>query len=160
VIINKPSTPAGNKGKTPFFCLSGNVQNVMSDKLNKNRSKGNPNSLSTKTMKRAIQSVISKRDYLIKLAGQLDAKMEITDPGGLTIKDMLTRAIPINTPPVKTTKSKLCGLMVDVWAVLQPVTANVSIGHVEMHKLQQYIKLMSRIEMSASGEIHEADNAD
>ncbi len=112
MVINKPSTPAGNKGKTPFVCLSGNVRNVMSDKLNKNWSKGNLNSLSTITMRKAIQSGIGKREYLIELLGKLDAKMEITDGGGLTIKNMLTRAIPINTPPIKMTKSKLCGLMV------------------------------------------------
>jgi hypothetical protein len=73
---------------------------------------------------------------------------------------MLTGAIPINTPPIKTTKSKLCSLMVDVWTVLRPVTVNMSIGRVEMHDLQQYIKLLSRIEMLASRKIHEADNAD
>jgi hypothetical protein len=80
--------------------------------------------------------------------------------GGLTIKAMLTRAIPIDTPPVKTSKTKLCGLMVNVWAVLGPVTGNVSIRHVEMHDLQQYIKLMSRIERLAIHKIHEANNID
>jgi hypothetical protein len=35
VCINKPSMPVENKGKTPFVCLSGNVWNVMFDKLNK-----------------------------------------------------------------------------------------------------------------------------
>ncbi len=82
VVIDKPSTPAGNKSKTPFVCLSGNVQNMMSNKLNKKWSKGNPNSSSTKTMTKAIQSVIGKKEYLIELAGRLDTKMKITDGGG------------------------------------------------------------------------------
>jgi hypothetical protein len=86
--------------------------------------------------------------------------MKITDGGVLIIKDMLTRAIAINTLPIKTTKSKLCSLLVNVWAVLRPFTANVSIGHVEMHALHQYIEHMSRIQMLASREIHEANNAD
>ena len=87
---------AGNKGKTPFVCLLGNVWNVISDKLNKNWLKVNLNSSSIETMRVAIQSLIINREYLIGLAGGLDAMMEIPDGGGLTIKDMLTRAIPIN----------------------------------------------------------------
>jgi hypothetical protein len=159
VVINEPPRVVGNKGKTPFVCLSGNVRNVISDKLNKNWSKVNPNSSSTETMRVTIQSLIVNREYLISLAGGLDATMETPDGGGLTIKDMLTRAIHINIP-AKTGKSKLCKVMVNVWAVFKPVSANVSIGHVEMHDLQQYIKLMTRVEMTVRREIQEADKVD
>jgi hypothetical protein len=40
-------------------------------------------------MRVAMQSLIVNREYLIGLAGGLDATMEIPDGGGLTIKDML-----------------------------------------------------------------------
>ena len=79
--------------------------------------------------------------------------------GGLIIKDILTRAILINIP-ANMGKSKLCKVMVNVWAVFRLVSASVSIGRVEMHYLQQYIKLMTRVEMMARREIQEADQVD
>jgi len=79
--------------------------------------------------------------------------------GGVTIKDLLTRAIPINIP-AKIGKSMLCKFMVDVWAVLKPVSTNVKIGRAEMHDLQQYIELMNRMEATAMSVINEANNTD
>ena len=35
--------------------------------------------------------------------------------------------------------------MVYVWAVFKPVSAHVSIGRVEMHDLQQYMELITRV---------------
>jgi hypothetical protein len=45
----------------------------------------------------------------------------------MTIRDLLSKAIPINFA-AKTMKSKVCEFMVNVWAVLQVVITNVSIG--------------------------------
>jgi len=67
--------PAGNKGKTPFICLPGNVPNLLSNKLNTKCSKVNPNSSSTETMRMAMQSLVRNREYLVGLAGGLDATM-------------------------------------------------------------------------------------
>jgi len=110
-------------------------------------------------MRMAMQSLVRNREYLVGLAGGLDATMSFEDGGGVTIKDLLARAIPINIP-AKIGKSKLCKFMVDVWAVFKPVSANVKIGRAEMHDLQQYIELMTRVEATARREIHEADNID
>jgi hypothetical protein len=83
MVINESPRVVGNKGKTQFVCLSGDVQNVINDKLNKNWSKVNPNSSSTETMRVAIQSLIVNREFLIGLARGLDAStLEITDGGG------------------------------------------------------------------------------
>jgi len=71
---------------------------------------------------------------------------------------LLARAIPINIP-AKIGKSKLCKFMVDVWAVLKPVSTNVKIGRAEMHYLQQYIELMNRMEATVRRAINEANNA-
>ena len=127
--------------------MPGYVRNTISNKLNTKCSKVNPILLSTETMRVAMQTIIKNRAYLVSLAGGLDATMsfKVRGKGGVTIKDMLMRAISLNIP-AKIGKSKLCKFMVDVWAVFKPVSANVKIGRAEMHDLQQYIKLMTRVE--------------
>ena len=69
-------------------------------------------------MKRIFEAVVGKREYLLELMGGLDASMEIFEGGGMTIRDLLSKAIPINFA-AKTMKSKVCEFMVNVWAVLQ-----------------------------------------
>ena len=46
--------------------------------------------------------------------------------------------------------------MVNVWAVFKHVSANVSIGHAEMHNLQQFIEMMTRVETTARCEIRDS----
>ncbi len=45
----------------------------------------------------------------------------------------------------------------NVWAVLQVVIANVSIGREARHDLQHYLNLLTRIEAVARREISEAE---
>mgnify|MGYP006195072789 CR=1 FL=1 len=143
--------PAGNKGKTPVICLTGDILRVMQDKLNANATSGNVNSTLAETLKRIFEAVVGKREYLLELTGGLDASMEIPEGGGMTIRGRLTKAIP-DQFMAKTTKSKVCEFMVNVWAVLQVVIANVSISHDARHDLQQYLNLMTRIEAVAGRE--------
>ncbi len=103
--------------------------------------------------------MVGKRGYLLELAGGLDASMEIPEGGGTTIRDLLSKAVPIRFA-AKTTKSKVCKFMVNVWAVLQVVIANVSIGREARHDLQQCLDLLTRIEAVARQEISEADKQD
>jgi hypothetical protein len=49
--------PVGNKGKTSFVCLSGDIRRVMLDKVKANASKGNPNASSHEVAKTMLQSV-------------------------------------------------------------------------------------------------------
>jgi hypothetical protein len=138
----------GNKCKTPFICLTGDILRVMQDKLNANATNGNVNSTSAETLKRIFETVVGKRGYLLELTGGLDASMEIPEGGGMTIRGLLSKAIPI-TFATKTTKSKVCEFMVNVWAVLQVVITKVSIGRDVRHDLQQYLDLLTRIEAVA-----------
>jgi hypothetical protein len=61
----------GNKGKTSFVCLSGDVRRVMLDKAKENSSKGNLNALSHEVTKTMLHSVVVRRAQLIELAGGL-----------------------------------------------------------------------------------------
>jgi len=78
VVVRTPR-PAGNKGKTPFVCLTGDILRVMQDKLTANATSGNVNATSAETMKRIFEAVVGKREYLLELAGGLDASMEIPE---------------------------------------------------------------------------------
>ena len=64
---------------------------------------------------------------------------------GSIIKDMLTKAIPINIP-AKMGKSKLCESMVNVWAVFKPARPST------VHQTDDIW-----VEMTTRHEIHEAD---
>jgi hypothetical protein len=112
-VVGPPLRSAGNKGKTPFICITGDILRVMQDKLNANATSGNVNSTLAETMKRIFEAVVGKRGYLIELAGGLDASMEIPKGGGTTIRDLLSKAIPIRFA-AKITKSKVCEFMVSV----------------------------------------------
>jgi hypothetical protein len=158
-VVGPPLQPAGNKGKTPFICLMEDILRIMQDKLNANATSGNVNSTSAETMKKIFEAVVGKRGYLLELAGGLNASMEIPEGGGTTISDLLSKAIPIRFA-AKTTKSKVCKFMVNVWAVLQVVIANVSIGREARHNLQQYLDLLKRIKAVARREISEANKQD
>lgn len=158
VVVRTPRL-AGNKGKTPFICLTGDILRVMQDRLNKNFSQGDPNSTSIETMKSSVGRVVERRVYLLELAGGLDASMEIPNAGEITIKDLLSKVIPIHIP-VKITKIKVCQIMTDIWSVLQVVVANVSIRKDASHDLQRYLDLMMRIEATARRAISEADERD
>ena len=46
-------------------------------------------------MQRIFEAVGGKRGYLLELAGRLDASMEIPEGGGTTIRDLLSKAIPV-----------------------------------------------------------------
>jgi hypothetical protein len=81
--------------------------------------------------------------------------MEIPNAGEITIKDLLSKVIPIHIP-VKITKIKVCQIMTDIWSVLQVVVANVSICKDASHDLQRYLDLMMRIEAAARRAISEA----
>jgi len=151
--------PAGNKGKTPFICLPGDIQCIMQDRLNKNFSQGDPNSTSVETMKSSVGRVIERRVYLLELAGGLNSSMEIPDAREITIRDLLLKVIPIHIP-AKIAKIKVCQMMTDIWSVLQVVVANVSIRKDASHDHQRYLGLMMRIEATARRAISEADERD
>ena len=68
----------GNKGKTSFVCLSGDVRRVMLDKVKANAFKGNPNASSHEIAKTMLLSVVARRMQLIELVVGLDAT--IGDP--------------------------------------------------------------------------------
>ena len=88
-----------------------------------------------------IKKVFERRVYL-----WLNASMQILNAAGVTtIRDLLSKATPLSDP-TKILKCKVCQIMVDVWAVLQVVVANVRIGKDVSHNLQQYLDLMMRVE--------------
>jgi hypothetical protein len=140
VVVRTPRL-AGNKDKTPFICLTGDILRIMQDRLNKNFSQGDPNSTSIETMKSSVGRVVERRAYLIELAGGLDASIEIPNAGEVTIKELLSKVIPIHIP-VKITKIKVCQIMTDIWSVLQVIVTNVSIRKGASHDLQRYLDLM------------------
>jgi hypothetical protein len=98
--------PTGNKDKTPFISLPGDIQRIMQYRLNENFSQGDPNSTSVETMKSSVGRVIERRAYLLELAGGLKASMEIPNAGKFTIRDLLSKVIPVYIP-VKITKIKV-----------------------------------------------------
>ena len=105
---------AGNKGKTPFVCFTGDILRVMQDKLTANATSGNVNARSTETMKRKFEAGVGKRGYLLELGGGLDSSIKIPKGGGMTIRGLLTKVIPVKFA-AKITKSKVCEFMVTVW---------------------------------------------
>ena len=103
-----------NKGKIPLSCLPGDVQQIMQDKLNDNSSRGNVDSSSGETLRRIFNCIVKNRVYLLELAKELDATMEILgDDKEVMIHDLLADKIPIFFTP-RTSKSKVCELMVGV----------------------------------------------
>jgi hypothetical protein len=62
----------------------------MQDKLTANAIRGNVNSTLAETMNRIFNAMIGRRGYLLKLAGELDASMEIDEGGGTTIRSLLS----------------------------------------------------------------------
>jgi hypothetical protein len=122
----------------------------MQDRLNENFSQGDPNSTSVETMKSSVGRVVERRAYLLQLMGGLNASMEIPNAGEITIRDLLSKVIPIHIP-VKITKIKVCPIMNEIWSVLQVVVVNVSICKSKnaSHDLQRYLDLMMRIEATA-----------
>ena len=69
--------PTGNKDKTPFISLPGDIQRIMQYRLNENFSQGDPNSTLVETTKSSVGRVIERRAYLLKLVGGLKASMDI-----------------------------------------------------------------------------------
>ena len=72
-------TIGSSKGKPPFHLLSGDVMRVMTDKVEGNYTDGNPNVSSADELKNMLGTVVEKRVFLLKLAGELDAKMEVAN---------------------------------------------------------------------------------
>ena len=106
------------KGKPPFHLLSGDVMRVMTDKVRGNYSNGNPNVSSADELKYMLGTVVEKRVFLLKLAEELDRKMEVVDvPTGTTICSLLAAKIPISVF-VKMAKAKVATALVDIWAIL------------------------------------------
>ena len=65
-----------------------------------------------------LGTVVEKRVFLLKLAGELDAKMEVANvPTGTTICSLLAAKIP-NSVVVKMGKAKVATALVDIWATL------------------------------------------
>ena len=150
----------GNKGKTSFVCLSGDVRRVMLDKAKANSSKGNLNASSHEIAKTMLHSVVARRTQLIELAGGLDATMEIPDGGVETyICDLLLRAIPISLP-TKINKISVTVHMVDIWVIMSAVLKTGVISRTEKHDLQSYLEFMIRIEASSRRELADADLID
>ena len=158
-VFVRTQRPTGNMGKTPFICLTGDILRIMQVRLNKNFTQGDPNSTSIETMKSSVGRVVERKAYLLELAGGLDASMEIPNAGEITIKDLLSKVIPIHIP-VKITKIKVCQIMTDIWLVLQVVVANVSIRKDASHDLQRYLDLMMRVEATARRAINKTDERD
>jgi len=76
-VVGPPLRPVGNKGKTPFICLTGDILRIMQHKLNANATNGNVKSTSAETLKRIFETVVGKREYLLELTGGFDTSMEI-----------------------------------------------------------------------------------
>jgi hypothetical protein len=95
------------KGKPPFHLLSGDVMRVMTDKVRGNYSNGNPNVSLADELKYMLGTVVEKRVFLLKLAGELDAKMEVANvPTGTTICSLFAAKKP-NSVVVKMGKAKV-----------------------------------------------------
>jgi hypothetical protein len=132
----------------PHVSLSGagDFQRMMLDRLNTNASKSDPNVTSTNTKKTGHSVGIS-----LSWQGGLMPQWRSLSGG---IRDhhqghMLSKAIALFVA-VKMSKSKICGLKVDIWAVLLVVVKNASISLSETNNLQQYLLLVQRIEIEAT----------
>jgi hypothetical protein len=152
--------PVGNKGKTSFVCLSGDVRRIMLDKVKANASKGNPNASSHEITMTMLYSVVARRTQLIELAVELDATMKIPNGGGGTsICDLLLRAIPMSIP-TRLTKISVTVHMVHIWVIMSTMLKTGVLRRTEKHDLQSYLEFMIWIETSSRRELAEADPID
>jgi hypothetical protein len=150
----------GDKGKTSFVCLSGDVRRIMLDKVKANASKGNPNASSHEITMTMLYSVVARRTQLIELAVELDATMKIPDGGGGTsICDLLLRAIPMSIP-TRLTKISVTVHMVHIWVIMSTMLKTGVLRRTEKHDLQSYLEFMIWIETSSRRELAEADPID
>ena len=85
--------PLGKRAS--FKCISGEVLRVMQDRLVSNASKNNVTSSSHATLKVMFADLVKCRGPLIKIAMELDHRMEIVGDGKpVLIADLLRQALP------------------------------------------------------------------
>ena len=126
---------------------------MMTDKVKGNYTNGNPNVSSADELKNMLGSVVEKRVFLLKLAGELDAKMEVANvPTGTTICSSLAAKIP-NSVVVKMGKAKVATALVNIWEMLAGVLKTNMLRRGDTHDLQRYIGFMVRVEVLTRREL-------
>jgi hypothetical protein len=70
-VVGPPLRPAGNKGKTPFVCLTGDILRVMQDKLTANATSGNVNATSAETRRGFLRPWLGRGGTFSSLRGGL-----------------------------------------------------------------------------------------
>ena len=94
-------------GKTaPFPCVLGDVLRIMQDRLVSNASKNNVDSSSHTTLKGLYSDLVKCRGPLLKIATELDHRMEIVGDGkSVLIANLLCQALPFEVMKRATLKS-------------------------------------------------------
>ena len=95
LVSKKPAARPPPGKKAPFKCVPGEVLRVMQDRLASNASKNNVASSSLGTLKAMFADLVQCRGPLLKIAKELDHRMEIVGEGKpVLIADLLLKAIP------------------------------------------------------------------
>ena len=159
VLVGK--NPAARPQKASFKCVSGEVQRVMQDRLVSNASKNNIDSSSHGTLKIMFADLVKCRDPLIKMAKELDKRMEIVGDGDpALIAALLRQALPHEVTKRGSSKARIAETFVKSWAVISGIVANSNLGRELTHQLQAYLSLMGRLETTAGHAISEANEVD
>jgi hypothetical protein len=133
----------------------------MQDRLASNASKNNVASSSLGTLKAMFADLVQCRGPLLKIAKELDHRMEIVGEGKpVLIADLLLKAIPFEVTKRTSSKSEIAATFVKSWSVLSGIVANSSLSRELTHQLEAYLSLMGRLESTAEHAITEADEVE
>jgi hypothetical protein len=158
LVGKKPAAHPPPGKKAPFKCVSGEVLRVMQDRLVSNASKNNVDSSSHGTLKAMYSDLVKCRGHLVKIAKEVDLRMEIVGDGKpVLIADLLRRALPFEVTKRATSKSGIAETFTKSWAILSGIVANSTLGRTLTHQLEAYLSLMGRLESTAEHAISEAD---
>jgi hypothetical protein len=161
LVSEKPAARPPPGKKAPFKCVPGEVLRVMQDRLASNASKNNVASSSLGTLKAMFADLVQCRGPLLKIAKELDHRMEIVGEGKpVLIADLLLKAIPFEVTKRTSSKSEIAATFVKSWSVLSGIVANSSLSRDLTHQLEAYLSLMGRLESTAEHAITEADEVE
>jgi hypothetical protein len=147
----KPATRPPPGKKTSFQCVLGDVLCVMQDLLNTNASKHNVISSSHTTLKTILSSLVECWGALVKIANELDHRMEIVGDGEpITIATLLRQVLGLS-------KAAITKIFVKAWAVISGIVVNFTFGRKLTHQLKAYLSLMGRLELTTFHAISEAN---
>jgi hypothetical protein len=121
LVSEKPAARPPPGKKAPFKCVPGEVLRVMQDRLASNASKNNVASSSLGTLKAMFADLVQCRGPLLKIAKELDHRMEIVGEGKpVLIADLLLKAIPFEVTKRTSSKSEIAATFMAISRTTEP----------------------------------------